>query len=275
MDLPLEDNVSDVIGKAQRGLGFSDADLAKKAGLEPSELEEVKGIKDVDLAKVEKLAQALRLGTKALVALAEGQYRPKVDEPKPGFFHSNTPYGDMTVNSYLIWDAESGEAAAFDSGADCTPLIEKLKEQRLVLKDVYLTHTHVDHVVELDRLLEQAGGQVTVHVNQYEKLDGAETFRPGASFTLGHLSIESRDTKGHSPGGTTFHVHGLDRPLAVVGDALFAGSMGGVRGDYEEALTLIRTNILSQQDGTVIAPGHGPLTTVGQEKKSNPFFALR
>ena len=275
MDLPLEDNVSDVIGKAQRGLGLSDADLAMRAGLESSELEQVKAVKDVDPAKVEKLARELRLGTKALLALAQGQYQPKVDEPKPGFFHANTPFGDMTVNSYLVWDVGSGEAAAFDTGADCTPLVEKLKEQRLILKDVFITHTHADHVMELDRLLEKAGGNVTVHVNEAEKMDGAESFRPGASFTLGRLSIESRDTKGHSPGGTTFHVHGLDRPLAIVGDALFAGSTGGVHGDYEAALTLIRTNVLSQQDGTVIGPGHGPLTTVGQEKKGNPFFALR
>ena len=272
MAIPLEDTVSDIIGKAQRGLGLGDDKLAEKVGVPAAELEKIKEIKGIDSEKIEKLARALRLSTSALTGMANGTYEPKAETPSTGFFQANTAYGDMTVNAYLVWDAESGLAAAFDTGGDCTPLLGKLEEKRLKLTDVYLTHTHIDHVVDLDRLCEKAGGKITVHVNEAEKLDGAQPFRAGESFRLGRLSIESRDTKGHSPGGTTFHIHGLDRPLAVVGDALFAGSVGGVRGDYEEALRLIRTNILSQQDGTVIAPGHGPLTTVGQEKKHNPFF---
>ena len=105
-----------------------------------------------------------------------------------------------------------------------------------------------------------------------ESLDKAASFKPGVTFSLGKLHIETRDTSGHSAGGTTYHVHGLDRPLAIVGDALFAGSVGGIKGDYRAALKLIRDNILSAQDGTILAPGHGPLTTVLQEKESNPFF---
>jgi hydroxyacylglutathione hydrolase len=89
---------------------------------------------------------------------------------------------------------------------------------------------------------------------------------------LGRLHIETRDTAGHSAGGTTYHIHGLDTPLAIVGDALFAGSVGGIKSDYREALKRIRDHILSGQDGTILAPGHGPLTTVAQEKTSNPFF---
>jgi glyoxylase-like metal-dependent hydrolase (beta-lactamase superfamily II) len=272
MSIPLEDLVTDIIGKAQRGLGLSDADVAKKAGLEPSELDAVKEVKGVPFEKVDKLAKALELGPKSLVAIAEGKYTPTVTLPKTGFFQSNTTYGDMTVNSYLVWDPETKLAAAFDTGADCMPVIEQIKQHGLTLQDVYLTHTHVDHVVELDRLLEKAGGSVGVHVNKAEPLDHAATFQPGVTFSLGKLHIETRDTSGHSAGGTTFHIHGLDRPLAIVGDALFAGSAGGIKSDYKTALKLIRDNILSAQDGTIIAPGHGPLTTVAQEKTNNPFF---
>lgn len=272
MAIPIEDTVADIIGKAQRGLGISDEQLADKIGIEIGELEAVKQVKGVAFAEVEKMAKALELGPKSLVALAEGKYSPTVTPIKTGFFHANTPFSDMTVNAYLVWDTETGLAAAFDTGADATPLIEEIKKRNLKLQDIYLTHTHQDHVMDLDRLCEKVGGSIGIHVNEAEPLERAASFKPGVTFSLGRLHIESRDTSGHSPGGTTYHVHGLDAPLAVVGDALFAGSVGGIRADYRASLKKIRDNILSAQDNTIIAPGHGPLTTVGQEKTSNPFF---
>jgi len=272
MTIPLEDMVTDIVGKAQRGLGLSDTDLADRIGIEISELEAVKQVHGIAFAEVEKLAQALELESKSLVAIAEKKYNPTVTMPKTGFFQANTPFEDMTVNSYLVWDAETKLAAAFDTGADCMPLVEEIKKRKLTLQDVYLTHTHVDHIMELDRLIEKVGGSVGVHVNEAEAVEKAATFRPGVTFSLGRLHLETRDTSGHSPGGTTFLIHGLDRPLAIVGDAIFAGSAGGIKSDYRAGLKRIRDNILSAQDGTILAPGHGPLTTVLQEKTSNPFF---
>ncbi|MCE0499287.1 MAG: MBL fold metallo-hydrolase [Methylacidiphilales bacterium] len=271
MAIPLEDTVADVIGKAQRGLGLSDAELAKLSRID-DELDAVKLVRGVPFGEVQKLARVLELGPRSLVALAEGTYYPKVIPPSPGFFAANTTYGDITVNAYLVWDTETRLAAAFDTGADATQLVEELKRHNLTLQDVYLTHTHIDHVTELDRLIEKAGGAVGVHVNEAEPLKGAATFKPGVTFSLGRLHIESRDTSGHSPGGTTYHIHGLNSPLAIVGDALFAASVGGIRSDYRASLKKIRDNILSAQENTVLAPGHGPLTTVGQEKANNPFF---
>jgi len=272
MSIPLEDAVTDIIGKAKRGLGLSDTELADQIGIEISELEAVKLVHGVAFEEVDKLAKALELGPRSLVALAEGKYTPSVTPLKTGFFQANTAYGDIMVNAYLVWDPATRLAAAFDTGADAAPLLEEIKKHNLTLQDVYLTHTHVDHVVELDRLCEKAGGSIGVHVNEAEPLERAATFKPGVTFSLGKLHIESRDTSGHSAGGTTFHIHGLDAPLAIVGDALFAGSVGGIRSDYRAALKRIRDNILSAQDNTVLAPGHGPLTTVIQEKTSNPFF---
>ena len=273
MSIPLEDGVIDIIGKAQRGLGLSDAELAGKIGIGTDELESVKQVKGVPFARVEKLAQALELGPRALVALAEGNYHPEATLPKTGFFQANTLFGDdIRVNAYLIWDAETGLAAAFDTGADCAPLVDEIKKRELTLQDIYLTHTHADHVLELDRLIEKAGGSIGIHVNEAEPLDQAASFKPGITFSLGRLNIETRDTSGHSAGGTTYHIHGLDRPLAIVGDALFAGSVGGIKSDYKGGLKKIREHILSTQDSTILAPGHGPLTTTAQEKQSNPFF---
>jgi hydroxyacylglutathione hydrolase len=272
MAIPLEDTVADVIGKAQRGLGLSDAELAEQSGIGLAELDSVKLVRGVPFGEVQKLARALELGPRSLVVLAEGSYYPKVTAPNPGFFAVSTSYGAIIVNAYLIWDTETRLAAAFDTGADATQLVEELKRHKLTLQDVYLTHTHIDHVTELDRLIEKAGGSVGVHVNEAEPLEGAATFQPGVTFSLGRLHIEARDTSGHSPGGTTYHVHGLDAPLAIVGDALFASSVGGINLNYRASLNKIRDNILSAQDNTVLAPGHGPLTTVGQEKANNPFF---
>src|SRR5277367_4260119 len=272
MTIPLEDEASDIIGKAQRGLGLSDEDLARKIGIEPGELEAIKRVRGVDFEIVSKMATALELGPKSLVAIAEGKYKPAVTLPKAGFFQANTSYGNIKVNAYLIWDVETSLAAAFDTGGDATPLLDEIKKHDLTLQDVYLTHTHVDHVIELDRLCEKAGGSIGVHVNEAEPLEGAAMFQPGVTFSLGRLHIETRDTSGHSAGGTTYLIHGLDRPLAIVGDALFAGSVGGIKSNYHAALKRISDNILSAQDGTIIAPGHGPLTTVIQEKTSNPFF---
>jgi glyoxylase-like metal-dependent hydrolase (beta-lactamase superfamily II) len=273
MSIPLEDNASDIIGKAQRGLGVDDAALAAKIGVGVDALPALKQVAGADFAQVDKLCKALRLGPRALVALADGKYSPAVTLPKTGFFMASTPYGDgIDVNAYLVWDAETGLAAVFDTGADCAPLVAEIEKRNLTLQDVYLTHTHADHVMELDRLLEKVGGSVGVHVNAAEALDKAATFEPGVTFSLGRLHIETRDTSGHSAGGTTYHVHGLDRPLAIVGDALFAGSVGGIKTDYKLSLEKIADNILSAQDGTIIAPGHGPLTTVIQEKAGNPFF---
>jgi glyoxylase-like metal-dependent hydrolase (beta-lactamase superfamily II) len=272
MSIPLEDTVADIIGKAQRGLELDDVELARRLQKSAYELSVLKEVQNAPPHEVDKLAAALELDGRSLQEFAQGKYTPVVRAPDPGFFMTNTTYGDMTVNAYLVWDKETKLAAVFDTGADAQPLVDEIKKRGLTLQDIYLTHTHVDHVTELDRLCEKVDGSIGIHVPEPEKLSGAAPFKPGVTFKLGRLHIESRDTSGHSPGGTTYHVHGLDAPLAIVGDALFAGSVGGIKSDYPAALNRIRDHILSGQDNTVLAPGHGPLTTVKQEKEHNPFF---
>ena len=89
---------------------------------------------------------------------------------------------------------------------------------------------------------------------------------------MGALEIETRLTPGHSVGGITYVVSGLGRPVAVVGDAIFAGSMGGGGISYSDALSNNRKRIFTLADDTILCPGHGPLTTVGEEKRHNPFY---
>jgi glyoxylase-like metal-dependent hydrolase (beta-lactamase superfamily II) len=106
-----------------------------------------------------------------------------------------------------------------------------------------------------------------------EPVRGTRRFRPGDVFNVGRHFLRTRQTPGHSPGGTTFIVEGHTVQAAMVGDAIFAGSIGGVRSDYAQTLATIRQEILGLPDHTILCPGHGPLTTVAREKAHNPFFA--
>ena len=131
---------------------------------------------------------------------------------------------------------------------------------------------HEDHIADLDRLTAET--DAPVYVSEREPLRGASAVRDGQEFKLGGLTVTARLTAGHSPGGLTYVIEGLEPMVAVVGDALFAGSMGGVPPDkYAAALAANREHIFSLPEDTVICPGHGPMTTVGQEQQHNPFYA--
>ena len=279
MNISLEDTVSDIIAKAQRGLGHSDSALVEKAGVTAGDLRAAKSGGTPDVAILSKLADALGLDAPALVAAARADYQPETPATPATFAHFNAPFGgDMTVNSYLVWDRPGGVAVAFDAGTNARPMREALEKNRLRLAAVFLTHTHTDHVEALERILAGLPETPPVYVSQRESYPGAKEIFDSAGFGFDGLQIEARSTRGHSPGGTTFVVTiaGCEPApaFAIVGDALFAGSQGGVdQAGYAEAIRLNRENILSLPDATIICPGHGPLTTVGGEKAHNPFYA--
>jgi glyoxylase-like metal-dependent hydrolase (beta-lactamase superfamily II) len=177
----------------------------------------------------------------------------------------------MQVNAYLVWDPATKHAVAFDSGADCSPMLEQAKKLGLTIDVILLTHAHPDHVADLARLTKETGAPV--YLSSHEQATAAKPLEEGQTFSVGNLVIESRLTWGHSPGGMTFVVSGLVRPVAIVGDSLFAGSMGGGNVSYRDAVRNNLEKILTLPDSTVLCPGHGPLTTVGEEKRHNPFFA--
>lgn len=270
MAIPLEDNVSDIIGKAQRGLGISDSQLAERSGVS---LEQIRSLRSGNLegAAIERVAPVLKLSAPALRKLAAGEWKPESVPPLDGLAMFNTTYGDMTVNAYLVWDPATRDAVAFDTGADCSAMLERVSGEKLKVGLILLTHAHPDHVADLRRLRKLTNAPV--YISELEPEDGAEAIAEGKHFKLGSLAIEARLTSGHSPGGTTYVVTGLARPVAVVGDSLFAASMGGGNVSYQDALRNNRQKILTLPDETIVCPGHGPLTTVGKEKRENPFFA--
>jgi glyoxylase-like metal-dependent hydrolase (beta-lactamase superfamily II) len=270
MMIDLEDNVSDIVSKAQRGLGISDSELAKRSGTGIDAIRKTRG-GDFDEATLRTLAPALNLHAGALIELAQNKWRPAALENFDGLAQFNTSYGGMLVNAYLIWDPQTKHAAAFDTGADCTPMLKLATKENLSIKMILLTHAHPDHVADLPRLRKETGAEVFAPA--LEPVPDAGEVDAGKHFRLGKIDIEARATWGHSPGGITFVCRGLARPVAVVGDAIFAGSMGGGNVSYKDAVQTNREQILTLPDETIICPGHGPITSVGEEKKHNPFFA--
>jgi len=270
MDFNLEDFSEDVIEKAMTGLGLTREGLATKAEVSPEAIGQVlEGGSDEEVLR--KVATALGLDAGALVEMAGKKWAPKPRQV-PGLSKFTTNFqGIMDVNAYLAWDSDTREAVAFDSGADPSSMIDYIRENNLKLAMILLTHTHADHIIDLDRLSNETQCE-RIFTPEQEPLEGAETFSQGKQFHAGGLSIETRLTCGHSAGGTTYVIEGLDRPVAITGDAIFAGSMGGPKISYRDCLETNRKNLFTLPDETVLCPGHGPLTTVAEEKAHNPFF---
>src|SRR5438552_3885909 len=269
MAIPLEDNVDDIISKAQRGLRISDSELADKSGVSREKINDVRGGK-IDNQTIERIAPVLNLNAKALVDLASGKWKPNQLENFDGLAQFTTDYNGMAVNSYLVWDPTTREAAAFDTGADCKRMLALAAKENLSVKLILLTHAHGDHIADLPRLREETGAHV--FISGREPVAGAEAIEEGKGFRLSQIALEARLTCGHSPGGMTYYVTGLARPIAIVGDSLFAGSMGGGNVSYADAVRNNLDKILTLPDETIICPGHGPMTSVGEEKAHNPFF---
>ncbi|MEK0447415.1 MAG: Zn-dependent hydrolase, glyoxylase family [Verrucomicrobiota bacterium] len=264
----LEDGPGDVVSKAMRGLVLTDKMVSERSGLTLSQVVDLRnGLWDEFGAR--KIAPVLGLDADGLVGLAQKSLVPPPIE-LPQWAPFSTAFEDMSVNSYLGWDSTSREAIAFDTGSDCSGVLEMIRSEGLVLKAIFLTHTHGDHIFDLDRLREATGA--LAFVNEREALDGAESFVAGRSWRFGRLQVDTRFTWGHSRGGTTYVISGLSLPVAVVGDALFAGSMGGGGVSYRDAIRTNRSEIFTLARETVLCPGHGPMTTVDWELRHNPFF---
>jgi len=267
--LPLEDHFEDVVGKAMRGMGLSDGVLEFLSGVPEDKIVQLKeGIAQSE--PLRQIAPPLGLDGESLVRLSEGHYVPEVVELE-GLRQVSTEYDDMIVNAYLSWDPATKEAVIFDTGADADPLIALIDELGLKPMLLLLTHTHQDHIMDRAKILARYP-EVTAWINGREACRGAERFETGKTFVVGGLTVLTRSTWGHSPSGTTYVIEGLSLPVAVVGDAIFAGSMGGGVVDYQAALATNRAEIFTLSDDTVVCPGHGPMSTVGEEKANNPFF---
>lgn len=198
--------------------------------------------------------------------------------------------GVYGVNAYILGDKESKEAVVVDPGGNSKQIHSLLKEQGLTLQAILLTHAHGDHIGGIDDLLKLWEVPVYVHENdQYilkdanlnyssrlpmesVNFESAKILKDGDVLDFGNLLIKVIHTPGHSPGGITFQVNGC----LLTGDTLFKGSIGRSDlegGNHEQLITSIREKLLILQEDFDVYPGHGPKTTLNQERRNNPFLS--
>ena len=271
----LEDHLGDIVRKARAMSIVSVAAAARAAGLSEAELlaleESGKFSKRPDLTA---LAGLIGLNATKLEGIASGWMPSQKDLSIWRELRVFTTASEgLTVNCYLVWDEVQLEAALFDTGLDAQPVLDCIAGNGLQLRHIFITHSHWDHVEALPALraawpkARLHSGSKSAPVDQRNKT--AEIIH------LGGLRVTHRETPGHAEDGVTYLVGNWqeDAPhIAMVGDAIFAGSIGRGNQSWDLAKQKVREQILSLPPETLICPGHGPLTTVAEEKDHNPFF---
>ena len=272
--VPLEDAFEDVLAKAMRGQSLSSEQLGEQVGCEHAAVVRLlSGLRN-DMLMC-RLAKVLGLNADCLIYLADADSGPAIALPE-GILIFNTPYPipgyeEMTVNSYAICPPGSDKCYLIDAGADAGPVVCMARENSIDLAALFLTHTHRDHVAGCELLDKQVE---RIYSPKLEPYNAAVAVADRDRFEISSTwHLEARLTPGHSPGGTTYVLHGVETPVAFVGDTIFCLSMGKANRSYEGARAAICEEILSLPDDTLLCPGHGPVTTVGFEKVNNPFFA--
>jgi len=271
----LEDHVGDVVRKARTQSGCTVEAAARAAGLTVAQLEALEAAGSVaGEVNYAALGTAVGLTGPKVVALAQGWLPAPVDlSPWRELRVITTSQEGMAVNAYLVWDEVTREATLFDTGWEAQPIVALIEANQLQLKHLFLTHSHVDHVAALAPL-RQRFPKMRLHSGS-KHAPADQRIVANAFVHLGSLRISHRDTPGHAEDGVTYIVGNWseDAPhVAIVGDAIFSGSIGGIKVNAAAARQVIRDQILSLPADTLLCPGHGPLTTVAQEKAHNPFF---
>jgi hydroxyacylglutathione hydrolase len=185
----------------------------------------------------------------------------------------STAQGGNQVHCYLAWDEVTREAALFDTGWDAAPVLKIVEENQLQLKHLFITHDHHDHTNGIGAIRE-AFPKIFLHTDT-KGAPPQHRNRRNDCLHLGSLRITNRETPGHAEDGITYLIGNWSEDaahVAIVGDAIFAGSMGGAGVNGALAKQKVREQILALPPDTLICPGHGPLTTVAEEKAHNPFF---
>lgn len=279
--IPLEDTYLDILKKAAVGHGLGEKKIAQLSQLPIAQINDFFNGAYCE-STLKRLAQILNLDFIALKNHAENRSHPPEILAEGLYPYQSTftyrPNQTLSVNHYLLVDAHNQTSLLFDTGTDASSTLEYLKSQSLTLSAIFITHQHKDHIWALNQFTDRHP-ETPIYAAQ-ASTDPRFIFKllePNEALALGSFQIEAYATPGHTEDGISFKVTALDISPSIlfVGDALFAHSQGGVysRETYQQALTINRSTILSQSDDTILAPGHGPLTTVSHEKHNNPFYA--
>ena len=197
--------------------------------------------------------------------------------------------GPIQSNCYIVGCDRTRETAVIDPGGDADRILITLAKDKLRCLYIINTHGHFDHSADNKRLKEVTGAQLLIHPADapmilHQSMGGGmwgihvdnspppdRYLEEGDIITFGDISLKVLHTPGHSPGGISL----VTDKIVFVGDTLFAGSIGRTDfpgGDHEGLIRNVRNKIFTLGDDLVVYPGHGPKTTVGRERKTNPFF---
>jgi glyoxylase-like metal-dependent hydrolase (beta-lactamase superfamily II) len=197
--------------------------------------------------------------------------------------------GPIMANCYIVGCEETKQAAVIDPGDDADRILMTLAEAELKAKYLINTHGHFDHVGANKRMKDATGAQIAVHpddepmlsdLSKHAAMFGLKTenspsadihLKDGETITFGNITFEVIHTPGHSPGGICLYTPGH----LFVGDTLFMGSIGRTDlpgGDYDTLISSIKTKLLNLDEKTIVYPGHGPETSIANEKRMNPFL---
>ncbi len=274
MAAALEDELGDIVQKARDGKSFSQGDLARAVGLSVGKVGRVESCEWIPEDSVLlKLAGALDLHGPSLVAIAREKWVPEKITPDPDPFDItclNVYMGLYPVKCYLLTCRETRATAVIDTGGDPEAVIKKVRALDLQPEKILLTHTHPDHAGGVSQL--ECEFQCPTWLDKKEpRPSGSRNLQfveGGDLIPLGKLKIEAIATRGHTPGGISYRIN---RSI-ISGDAIFAGSMGRANSSWSLLFNSITQNLLTLPEDTRLYPGHGPATTVGEEKQHNPFF---
>lgn len=273
----LEDELGDVLEKAARNVPLTVENLAAATGIELSRLKDALDYRpDLSDAELRRLAATLNLNEVGLSALAKGLYPLPEPEGLPfSLVPLRMPYGVGVANAYLVFTG-GNSAVLFDTGASHAELHRAWPSQIDRLEAVFVTHYEAEHIGGLDVVLRETELGF-FHGPPNGRWPQCHGLGEGQAVEYAGLRITAFSTPGHADAHNCYLVQSVRRPDAtavlISGDLIFAGSLGGGYFCCQRQLTHSRRILGLLADDTVIAPGHGPLTTAANERRFNPFLS--
>ena len=279
MYMQLEDEFGDVVGKARRGREISVTALAEQVAVSENDIERIESYELTPPDEtIDALADYLELDAAKLRSAAGKRFFPLYPSGRPveGLVLVMLVLGsDFLMNGYVVGCQETHKGVVIDPGFDPEKILKAVEAAELEIEEVLLTHGHGDHTGALSEVCQATGAPARINRADDHLLGGERTkiegeIAAGDSILVGNQRFSVAATPGHTPGGVSL----IHENVAIVGDALFAGSVGGTRNvdDFQMQRSAVAEQLLSLDEKVQLFPGHGPATTVGEERSNNPFF---
>jgi len=274
--LPLEDELGDVLEKALRGAEMTARTLADRARVDAARIRDAMDYRsDLSCDELRRIAAALGLNEVGLCALGAGRYpRPEISGLPFDLHALHMAHGIGVANAYLVAETGASHGLLFDAGADFSALRRNWPRAIEKIDAIFLTHVETEHTGGWCEAL-AAFGATQAFVPEGATVPCTDPLGEGSSRVFGHLEVRAFRTPGHCEAHNCYLVRSRARPdapaLLVSGDLLFAGSVGGGYFCPRRLLAQLRRIMESVPPDTVVAPGHGPLTTIKNERQFNPF----